>query len=240
MRTARIVVSTAAALALGGALFARLPQADAADDPDFVRDVQPILAGRACAATRRHPPGRAPPRHPRGFPQGRDGRTRWWLAAPRTRARSTRASCTTTRSSACPGCRSPSSPPRSRPCSAGSRPGAPWPDGVTVAMTAPAGRRASPGARGGPRRAILLTSSSTATCGPILAANCYACHGPDRNNRQRPACASTARRPRRLALASGTVRDRGGRAGEERPPVRASLDPDETGACPTSRAARSG
>ena len=97
MRTPRIVVSTAATLALAGALFARLPLADAADDPDFVRDVQPILAGQCVRC------------HSAALPQGglrldtREGFLKGGLGGPVVagrdagKARSTRGSCTPTR-----------------------------------------------------------------------------------------------------------------------------------------------
>jgi mono/diheme cytochrome c family protein len=63
--------------------------------------------------------------------------------------------------------------------------GAPWPDRVTVALAAPARSTPRPGPEaagsspaGGPRL------SFNKDVRPILAGNCYACHGPDRNNRQ--------------------------------------------------------
>jgi mono/diheme cytochrome c family protein len=59
--------------------------------------------------------------------------------------------------------------------------GAPWPEGVTVVMAtaapAPVVRPVST-----PRDASSLSFNRDVR--PILAGNCYACHGPDRNNRQ--------------------------------------------------------
>jgi mono/diheme cytochrome c family protein len=61
--------------------------------------------------------------------------------------------------------------------------GAPWPEGLTVSLAAPAAAVLPPPS---PVRARsdgpALTFNKDVR--PILAANCYACHGPDRNNRQ--------------------------------------------------------
>jgi mono/diheme cytochrome c family protein len=64
--------------------------------------------------------------------------------------------------------------------------GAPWPDGLTVAALAPpavATVVASPPSKArAPADGPALAFNKDVR--PILAANCYACHGPDRNNRQ--------------------------------------------------------
>ncbi|HEY7510483.1 MAG TPA: PSD1 and planctomycete cytochrome C domain-containing protein, partial [Vicinamibacteria bacterium] len=62
--------------------------------------------------------------------------------------------------------------------------GAPWPEGVVVARI-PSRRAAEPSARPpAPARAAEGQLSFNKDVRPILADNCYACHGPDRNRRQ--------------------------------------------------------
>jgi hypothetical protein len=60
--------------------------------------------------------------------------------------------------------------------------GAAWPEGVVIKAPSPPPALAAQSAN--PARTV-RASPSTRTCGPILADNCYACHGPDRNHRQR-------------------------------------------------------
>ena len=67
--------------------------------------------------------------------------------------------------------------------------GAPWPDGVVVRM-APSARRSAAASRPlAPRAAGARADGPLVSFNrdvrPILADNCYACHGPDRNRRQR-------------------------------------------------------
>ncbi len=61
--------------------------------------------------------------------------------------------------------------------------GAPWPEGLTVGLATPAAPTLPP-----PSLARVQSEGPALTFNkdvrPILAANCYACHGPDRNNRQ--------------------------------------------------------
>jgi len=67
--------------------------------------------------------------------------------------------------------------------------GAPWPDGVVVRMApaarTPAAAPPSRAARSAGARADGPLLSFNKDVRPILADNCYACHGPDRNRRQR-------------------------------------------------------
>src|SRR2546425_1454835 len=67
--------------------------------------------------------------------------------------------------------------------------GAPWPDGVVLRMAPSARTRAAASRPVAPRtagaRADGLVVSFNKDVRPILADNCYACHGPDRNRRQR-------------------------------------------------------
>src|SRR3989441_10406411 len=67
--------------------------------------------------------------------------------------------------------------------------GAPWPDGVVLRMAPSARTRAAASPPGAPRTAGARADGPLVSFNkdvrPILADNCYACHGPDRNRRQR-------------------------------------------------------
>ena len=174
MRTLRSLVFAVAALGL-----AALAGADAG--PDFARDVQPILAV-ACVRC-----------HASGSPQGQlrldssDGLRSGGASGPVVVAGQADASSLYKRLLLDdPAKRMPwmSEPLRSAEIETLRRwidAGAPWPEGVTVAM-------ASAPAALSPRPAVATSAGGRLSYNrdvrPILAANCFACHGPDRNNRQ--------------------------------------------------------
>ena len=132
--------------------------------PDFVRDVQPILAA---SCVRCHGPGvrtgllRLDTRTDL-LEGGESGDV--VVAGDARRASSTRSSCAPIRRRACRRRRTRWRRPRSRRSAAGSRAGAPWPEGVTVAE---ARRRALrwPSRAPSRGRATRVVSATTATCG---------------------------------------------------------------------------
>ena len=117
--------------------------------------------------------------------------------------------------------------------------GAHWPEGVVVAV--PSGREPTPTAPA-PRTASTTTAGQRVSFNrdvrPILADNCYTCHGPDRNQRQaglrldREESAKAPLASGRAAIVPGSPN--GARC--------TSVSPTRTSrnACPTSRAASPG
>ena len=65
--------------------------------------------------------------------------------------------------------------------------GAPWPEGVVVQAASPAPEAVADDDAAGDETAVAASTgvSFNKDVRPILAANCYACHGPDRSRRQR-------------------------------------------------------
>ena len=227
MRTARIVVSTAAALALGGALFARLPPADAADDPDFVRDVQPILAGQCVRC------------HSAALPQGglrldtREGFLKGGVGGPVVVGHDAAAElllCAPRRTripmKRMPWMSEPLKPAEIATLKRWIEAGASWPAGVTVGHDGTRGRRASPCARGKPRRAIARTSSSTATCARSWPPTATPATAPT-GTTARPGLRLDREAAAKAPLASGTVAVVAG-APEKSGLLSRILDPDES------------
>jgi mono/diheme cytochrome c family protein len=107
--------------------------------------------------------------------------------------------------------------------------GAPWPDGVVVRMAPSARTRAAASPPGAPRTAGARADGPLVSFNrdvrPILADNCYACHGPDRNRRQR-GLRLDREEVAKAALPSGRVAIVPGRA-EKSELFRRITDPDE-------------
>ena len=174
MRTQRLLVFAAAALSL-----AALARADAG--PDFARDVQPILAS-ACVRC-----------HATAIPQGqlrldtRDGFLKGGASGAVVVAGQPEASALYQRLlvddpvKRMPWMSEPLKPAEIETLRRWIEGGAPWPEGVTVAMASAA---PPPAPRPAATSHLDGRLSYNRDVRPILASNCFACHGPDRNNRQ--------------------------------------------------------
>jgi mono/diheme cytochrome c family protein len=190
MRSHRIVGSITAAVVVvtfGAVAWARGPASSpAAPSVDFVREVQPILAA-SCVRC-----------HAAGLAQGnlrldtREGLLKGGASGPVVKAGEGKGSPLYQRlvlddaQRRMPWLSDPLSPAQAETVRRWIDAGAPWPEGLTVAMAAaPATPMPPVAAASVPRRpAAGPTLTFNKDVRPILAANCYACHGPDRNNRQ--------------------------------------------------------
>ncbi|PYQ05750.1 MAG: hypothetical protein DMF83_14540 [Acidobacteria bacterium] len=194
MRSPRVLRSAGAAIAaisIGGAMaLARGPAAAPPDPPiDFVRDVQPILSA-SCVKCHRasRPEGGLRLDTREGLLEGGDsggavvrGDGKGSLVYERLMAKDPEERM--------PQRADPLAPAQVETLLRWIDDGAPWPDGVVVRM-APAAR-----ARATATRPLVAHTAGARADGPlvsfnkdvrpILADNCYACHGPDRNRRQR-------------------------------------------------------
>ncbi len=188
MRAQRLLVFVVASVSLlvlcGTAVPARGPRVlAAADAPDFARDVEPILAV-ACVRC-----------HAAALPQGqlqldtRDGLLKGGASGPAVVAGQAEASPLYQRLllddpvKRMPWMAEPLKPAEIETLRRWIEDGFPWPEGVTVTL-APAAPApvAAPRPVAAPHAAGSLSYNRDVR--PILAGNCFACHGPDRNNRQ--------------------------------------------------------
>jgi hypothetical protein len=181
-RLAGLAVASLSLLALcGSGVWARAPQTKGAAPPDFGTDVQPILAV-ACVRC-----------HSASLPQGqlrldtREGLLAGGAAgAVIVAGDPARSSLYTRLLLDDPAKRMPwmTEPLRATEIETLRRwieAGAPWPEGVTVAMATVA---PAPVPRAAPKERDASHLSFNRDVRPILSDNCFACHGPDRNRRQ--------------------------------------------------------
>ncbi|HEY6546388.1 MAG TPA: DUF1549 domain-containing protein [Vicinamibacteria bacterium] len=216
---------------LGGfvwACTAVLAQAPArgASGPDFAREVQPILAA-ACVRC-----------HSTALPQGqlrldsREGLLAGGASGPVVVADNPSASSLLTRlvhadpQKRMPWMSEPLSPAEIQTLSKWVEAGAPWPAGVQVTLpAAPAPAAAAPLARRAALQGEARRLSFNRDVRPILADNCYACHGPDRNNRQM-GLRLDREEPAKARLATGHLAIVAGRP-DESEILKRILDPEE-------------
>jgi mono/diheme cytochrome c family protein len=185
-RTLRSIAAAVIAVTFGAVASARGPAPASSPDVDFVREVQPILAA-SCVRC-----------HAAGLAQGklrldtREGLLQGGGSGPVVVAGDGKGSPLYQRlvlddpQKRMPWLSDPLSPSQVETVRRWIDAGAPWPEGVTVAVAA-----AAPVAKVAPSEPSNVRPISDGPAlafnkdvRPILAANCYACHGPDRNNRQ--------------------------------------------------------